>query len=71
MDFLVDLTKDLDHVIGSRMMGGGFGGCTINIIHKHSVKNFIDSISKDYEKIFKIKLTSIIVSTSDGVSIES
>jgi len=71
LDFLVDFTKDLDHVIGARMMGGGFGGCTINIIHQNSVKNFINLISKGYKKTFKIKLTPIMVSTSDGVTIEN
>jgi galactokinase len=33
LDFLVNQTKDNPHVLGARMMGGGFGGCTINIVH--------------------------------------
>ena len=32
LDFLVDLTRDNPGVFGSRMMGGGFGGCAINLI---------------------------------------
>ena len=32
LDFLVDFSKKYDEVIGARMMGGGFGGCTINLI---------------------------------------
>ena len=34
LDFIVDYTKKLNYVAGSRMMGGGFGGCTINLIEK-------------------------------------
>ncbi|RPD90076.1 galactokinase, partial [Aureibaculum marinum] len=37
LDFLVDFSKKYDEVIGARMMGGGFGGCTINIIHRDAV----------------------------------
>ena len=32
LDFLVDQVRDDDDVIGARMMGGGFGGCTINLV---------------------------------------
>ena len=35
LDFIVDYTKKLKYVVGSRMMGGGFGGCTINLIEKN------------------------------------
>ena len=32
LDFLVDLTKPFEKILGARMMGGGFGGCTINLV---------------------------------------
>jgi galactokinase len=43
LDFLVEAVKQNENVIGARMMGGGFGGCTINIIKKSAV----DAISKE------------------------
>ena len=71
LDFLVDYSKDFDQVIGARMMGGGFGGCTINLIHQDGLKNFISSISEAYQDRFYIELTPITVATSDGVTIEN
>ena len=44
LDFLVQLLKDAPHVLGSRMMGGGFGGCTINIVysaHQEEIRQFV------------------------------
>ncbi len=70
LDFLVDFSKKDERVIGSRMMGGGFGGCTINIIHKSAIKNYIYKVSKAYEKAFKIKLDAFEVKPSEGTIIE-
>jgi len=67
LDFLVAQTKALDFVVGSRMMGGGFGGCTINIVHKDKVGEFIENVSAAYEEKHAIKLSSIITTISDGV----
>ena len=67
LDFLVDLSKDLPQVVGSRMMGGGFGGCTINLVEEGFVNEFMDLASKAYKQKFDINLTSILVATSNGV----
>jgi galactokinase len=67
LDFLVDLSKDLPQVVGSRMMGGGFGGCTINLVKEGFVNEFVDLASKAYKEQFDINLTSILVATSNGV----
>ncbi|WP_298493929.1 galactokinase [uncultured Algibacter sp.] len=67
LDFLVEQTKDLDYVLGSRMMGGGFGGCTINLVHEDKVDEFIENLSATYEEKYNIKLSSIITTISDGV----
>lgn len=67
LDFLVEATKELDFVLGSRMMGGGFGGCTINLLHQDKLNEFIDNISATYEEQFNIKLSSILVNIGDGV----
>ncbi|MCX2679189.1 galactokinase [Galbibacter sp. EGI 63066] len=68
LDFLVDFSKDRDYVLGSRMMGGGFGGCTINLIHQDHVKSYIEKVSKAYKEKFGIELAPIEVNISKGVS---
>src|SRR5690606_4797386 len=54
LDFLVEHSKQFDAVIGSRMMGGGFGGCTISLVHKDHVNDYIEKASKVYEEEFSI-----------------
>jgi len=49
LDYLVDLTKNLDGVSGSRMMGGGFGGCTINVVKKNAMAQFEKTICENYK----------------------
>ena len=71
LDFLVDLTKPYDQIIGSRMMGGGFGGCTINLIHKKFKDEFLDIAHKSYYEKFRIDVTPIEISICDGVKIKN
>ena len=52
LDFLVDVTKKMDFVFGSRMMGGGFGGCTISLVLEHEIKKFKTEISQMYQNKF-------------------
>ncbi|WP_299184165.1 galactokinase [uncultured Aquimarina sp.] len=68
LDFLVDYSKDKDFVIGSRMMGGGFGGCTVNIIQKDFVEIYIKEISQAYKDKFNIKLDAFEVAPSKGTN---
>ncbi len=48
LDILVNAVKDNPHVLGARMMGGGFGGCTINIIKKSEVQAIIHQVAEVY-----------------------
>lgn len=50
IDILVDLAQKTPGVIGSRITGGGFGGCTVSIVKNEAVDHFIDSIGKAYEE---------------------
>lgn len=68
LDFLVDFSKGFEYVIGSRMMGGGFGGCTINLILSDKVDEFITKAAVAYRKKFDLDLSPIKVSISNGVS---
>jgi len=69
LDFLVDFSKKYDEVIGARMMGGGFGGCTINLIHGDAIDSFVADASKAYHDKFNIKLTAFEAMPSQGTSI--
>ena len=51
-------------------MGGGFGGCTINLIHKRFIDEFIEEASKSYFEKFSINLTPIEINICDGVKIK-
>ena len=66
LDFLVQETLDKEYVLGSRMMGGGFGGCTINLIEKTRVAEFTEITAKNYKNKFGLELTPYIVSVEDG-----
>lgn len=69
LDYMVDFSKTQAGVLGARMMGGGFGGCTINVVHKDVVSSYIDSISKAYRSQFNIDLTPIEINISNGAQI--
>ena len=68
LDFLVDLTRDNPNILGSRMMGGGFGGCTINLVNKDYIEKFKEITKEKYSKKFwkdpSIYLTKISAGTS-------
>lgn len=48
LDVLVDSTLDLKGVLGARMTGAGFGGCTVNLVEKGYVDEFIEHVSREY-----------------------
>jgi galactokinase len=68
IDFLVDAVKTEKTVLGSRMMGGGFGGCSINLIEKGTEEELIRKISEKYQDQFGIQLKSYKVKISKGTS---
>lgn len=69
LDFLVQQTYDKEYIVGSRMMGGGFGGCTLNIIKKDKVQEFTDLILVEYKKHMNLDATPYSVSIGDGASL--
>ena len=66
IDFLVDAVRKDENVIGSRMMGGGFGGCSINLVKKEAVNGVIERVSKEYKEKFNIKLEAYKVKIAKG-----
>jgi galactokinase len=68
LDFLVDQTRKNDAVLGARMMGGGFGGCTINIVREDEVEFFISDMKQTYERQFNMQLKTYITEIANGSS---
>jgi len=69
LDYLVELTRSLDFVLGARMMGGGFGGCTLNLVKKQEKETFITDISAAYLREFGRLPKFYEVQIQDGTSI--
>jgi galactokinase len=69
LDFLVKEVKDNPNVIGARMMGGGFGGCTINLIKKEATASVVQKLVASYHTIFQKSLQHYIVAISDGTGL--
>jgi len=68
LDFLVGVAKETKDVVGARLMGGGFGGCTINIIKEESVSAFIKEAIKAYQNKFNIDAESYVVKIAGGTT---
>lgn len=66
LDFLVEQAKKNKHVLGARMMGGGFGGCTINLVAKTEAKAFADVVSQAYKKKFNRDCSVYFVKLANG-----
>jgi galactokinase len=66
LDFLVETAARTNEVAGARLMGGGFGGCTINLVKKEAVNSFIEHVTSAYEKQFNISPDAYVVNTVDG-----
>ncbi len=65
LDVLVDIARDLKGVFGARMMGGGFGGCTINVVQEDHVESFTKQVKEKYQqqmdkeiKVYQTKVSS-------------
>ncbi len=71
LDFLVDLAKENPNILGARMMGGGFGGCTINLITKKAFKTFKKVVTEKYKKEFKKDCSVYSVKLSQGTRLEA
>ena len=69
LDMIVDTLKQDPAVIGSRMMGGGFGGCTINLIKKGEEDAIKTKLTQLYQATFDIELKNYEVKISNGTSL--
>jgi galactokinase len=68
IDLLVQLAGRVPGVYGSRMTGGGFGGCTVNLVAAGSVESFSAAISEQYQRATKLKPDVYVCSAADGAA---
>jgi galactokinase len=66
LDFLVDQTRANPAVAGARMMGGGFGGCTLNLVKTEAVEAFEQDMKQAYQQAFDRELPCYRVRIMDG-----
>lgn len=69
LDFLVDFAKNEPAIVGSRLMGGGFGGCTINLVKKGHEEEIKNKIKPLYFDKFQIELKNYDVKISNGTTL--
>ena len=69
LDYLVDYVKGASDVLGARMMGGGFGGCTINIVKEEAIDSLVKNVSADYQQAMNLELTHYIAVIEDGTTL--
>lgn len=69
IDVLVNLAWETPGVIGSRITGGGFGGCTVSIVENDAVDNFIEIIGKKYKEKVGHEAEFYVVEIGDGAHV--
>jgi galactokinase len=69
LDFLVSFTEERPEVAGARMMGGGFGGCTLNLVERDASHSFLHQVKAAYQNEFGAELPHYAVEPSEGASL--
>lgn len=69
IESIISISKKHKGFFGGRIMGGGFGGCTINLIKNENKKDFLNFVSDEFYKIYKYELDSEEVIFSNGASV--
>jgi galactokinase len=68
LDFLVNAVRGNADVLGARMMGGGFGGCTINIVKDDAIDKLVNGLQGGYKEATGLDLTAYVAVIEDGSS---
>ncbi|MDD2284865.1 MAG: galactokinase [Paludibacter sp.] len=68
LDCMAEEAWKIDGVIGSRMTGGGFGGCTVSLVKEEAINTFIAQVGANYEKRIGIKPDFYIAEIGDGAT---
>ena len=66
LDTLVEAAWEQEGVIGARMTGAGFGGCTVNIVHNDVIDSFIENVGRIYKEKTGLKADFYVVEVGGG-----
>ena len=66
LDTLAEAAWKVDGVIGSRMTGGGFGGCTVSLVRDEAIPTFIEQVGKEYTEKTGLKADFYIAEIGEG-----
>jgi galactokinase len=69
LDVLVEIAGTSEGVLGARMMGGGFGGCTINLVEKKHADAFVENAAEKYIEVTGIQPEVYIVTIANGTGL--
>ena len=67
LDTLSELARGMEGVLGSRMTGAGFGGCTVSLVHNDVIDRFIEQVGAGYRELTGLKAEFYISEIGDGV----
>jgi galactokinase len=67
LDLMVELAMQHPGVFGGRMMGGGFGGCTVNLVHRDAFESFATVITDSYKRATGLDATIQVIKADNGV----
>jgi galactokinase len=67
LDAMVEAAREVPGVLGSRMTGAGFGGCTISLVHRDSVDRFIADVGRRYREATGLQADFYVCAIGDGV----
>ena len=69
LDLLTDIARSITGVIGSRMTGAGFGGCTVSIVHREALEIFQTRVTTEYHQQTGIEPEIYLCNVSDGAQV--
>jgi galactokinase len=66
LDVMVEMAKEVEGCYGARLSGGGFGGCTVNLVERDAAETFAAELAGKYEEITGITPEMHICKAADG-----
>ena len=66
LDLMVEIAHEVEGVYGARMTGGGFGGCTVNLVADTHVEEFKERVSQEYERTTTLKPEIYVCTAANG-----
>lgn len=68
LDIMVEVANKVDGLIGARMTGGGFGGCTVNLVREDAVESFRNFVADEYEQRTRVHPEIYVTHAADGAA---